>query len=448
LTYAATLASKSFRLAAALVAYFELEMKQFDVVNAFVNAKRDKAKSPVYCHLPDGFKDPGTCVEIDRALYGLRDSPALWYNDFVTKITGLGLKLSKEEPCLMYDEQRRVLVLFYVDDIVLLYHQRDARYAQVVIDGMKQSYELHELGDCHWFLGVRVIRDRAAKTLSLVHDTYIEKVASRFRLTEGTIPATPLPSVNFVKFDGTAPPARTKEFQEKVGSVLYTAIMIRPDVAFAASQMSHFLQNPSQIHLSAINWTIRYLFATRFLAIEYRARSETSSVASQDALVIASDTSFADDVETRRSSQGYTIQLFGGLIAWRAARQDTVTTSTTEAELLGLANVGKETVALQRLLKDIQLDLGEPWRIFCDNQQTIRLVVQEGGRVATKLRHVDIHNMWLRQEHQKSTFQVVYIPTNDMPADGLTKNLPRYKFEHFRSLLNLQDARSKIERLD
>jgi hypothetical protein len=52
-------------------------MKQFDVVNAFVNAKRDKVKSPVYYHLPDGFKDLGTYVKIDRALYGLRDSPVL-----------------------------------------------------------------------------------------------------------------------------------------------------------------------------------------------------------------------------------------------------------------------------------------------------------------------------------------------------------------------------------
>jgi hypothetical protein len=79
-------------------------MKQFDVVNTFVNAKRDKAKSPIYYHLPNRFKDPGTYIEINRALYRLRDSPALWYNDFVTKITRLGLKLSKEELCLMYDK--------------------------------------------------------------------------------------------------------------------------------------------------------------------------------------------------------------------------------------------------------------------------------------------------------------------------------------------------------
>jgi hypothetical protein len=56
LTYAATLAAKSFRLCYALVAKYDLEMKQFDVVNAFVNAVRKKDKDLVYCFLPPGFE--------------------------------------------------------------------------------------------------------------------------------------------------------------------------------------------------------------------------------------------------------------------------------------------------------------------------------------------------------------------------------------------------------
>jgi len=142
------------------------------------------------------------------------------------------------------------------------------------------------------------------------------------------------------------------------------------------------------------------------------------------------------------------MSLFGGMIAWRAARQTTVTTSTTEAELLGVGYVAKETMALKRFFKELCLHLDEPWNVFCDNTQTIRLIVGENMRISTKLRHVDIHNMWLRQEHAKGSFQVTYLPTNDMPADGLTKNLPRYKAEHFRALLNLQDVRGKIEKLE
>jgi hypothetical protein len=90
--------------------------------------------------------------------------------------------------------------------------------------------------------------------------------------------------------------------------VLYTAIMIRPDVAFTAAQLSRFLINPSEDHFAAVNWTIRYLFGTRFLGIIYSAELLDTS------LLIASDASFIDDKEIRHSSYGYTISLFGGLI--------------------------------------------------------------------------------------------------------------------------------------
>jgi hypothetical protein len=63
-------------------------------------------------------------------------------------------------------------------------------------------------------------------------------------------------------------------------------------------------------------------------------------------LIIALDASFADDKETRHSSYGYTISLFSGLIAWKAAKQNTVTTLTTEAEMKGVELTAKEVMGL------------------------------------------------------------------------------------------------------
>ncbi|RSL47581.1 hypothetical protein CEP51_015754, partial [Fusarium floridanum] len=62
---------------------------------------------------------------------------------------------------------------------------------------------------------------------------------------------------------------------------------------------------------------------------------------------------------------------------------------------------------------------------------SIRLVVEENQRITTKLRHVDVQNMWLKQEFKK--------------ADGLTKALSRSKFEHFRSMLNLVDIKREVD---
>lgn len=274
-------------------------------------------------------------------------------------------------------------------------------------------------------------------------------MAKRFGLCEGRVPATPLPQTELQTPSGvTAPKHRIKAFQERVGSILYSAIMVRPDLAFAASQLSRHLTNPSQDHLEAADWCIRYAYSTRYVAIRYGKPALPPEVqqGAPQAIIISSDASFADDPVTRRSSQGYLIQLFGGPVAWKASRQATVTTSTTEAELLALSETAKETIALQRFFEAIQLVLKTPFNIGCDNQQTIRLVVGNSERISTKLRHVDIHNLWLRQEHAKGQFQLTYLPTADMPADGLTKNLSRPKFEHFRSLLNLQDIRQAVEK--
>jgi hypothetical protein len=436
-TYAATLAAKSFRMAIAIAAQFDLEIKQFDVITAFLNASRE-GSTPVECELPEGFKQDGYCVELERALYGLRDSPLLWYKEFSSTLRKLGLIASTEEPCLFYDELRKIILVFYVDDILVMYHKENTGRANEVIAGLNEPYDLKVAGDISWFLGIKVTRDRAARKITLTHDSYIEKITTKYdQAGNAHIPAIPLPVGDLVKSAKQASKQEIKRYQERIGSILYTAIMLRPDVAFAASTLSKFLTNPGDQHFKAANQVLRYLYNTRFLGISYGDRS----VGAQ-ALLIAGDASFADDEETRRSSQGYVMMLFGGAIHWKAARQNTVTTSTTEAEMLALTLTAKELMALKRLFRDIQLDLGEPWRIYCDNQQAIRLVVGESERISTKLRHVDIHNLWARQEHSKGSFEVTYLPTDQMPADGLTKSLGRQAFERFRALLNLQFVRT------
>ena len=94
--------------------------------------------------------------------------------------------------------------------------------------------------------------------------------------------------------------------------------------------------------MKAVDQTIRYLYATRFLAIEYSA--------SDDILFIASDALFTDNPESRHSSQGYLMTLFGGLVVWKATKQNTILSSTTEAELRGVHAVTKKAYAIERLL--------------------------------------------------------------------------------------------------
>ncbi|KAI0993554.1 hypothetical protein K3495_g14630 [Podosphaera aphanis] len=67
-TYASTLASQTFRTMVSIASDFDLEMKQYDAVNAFQNAK---LPHPVYCECPKGYEKEESVMKANQAIYGL-----------------------------------------------------------------------------------------------------------------------------------------------------------------------------------------------------------------------------------------------------------------------------------------------------------------------------------------------------------------------------------------
>ena len=430
---AATLAAKTFRALMAIIAAFGLHAIQLDAVNAFTNSKVDET---VYCQCPEGFEQAELCLLLLLALYGLRRSPLLWLKEFSSTLIQLGLHQVPEEPCLYTNG--KIIVFFYVDDIVIL--GQDLDLIHQFKEELLQRYEMRDLGDLSWFLGIRIIRDWQQGKLWLCQDSYIEKIATSFHLESSKPVYSPLTQDELVPYDGQASPQDIYTYQRKVGSLQYTATITRPDIACTTSKLSEFLQNPGPRHQEAIDRAINYAYNSRHLAIEYSADTNEQNV-----FVCASDAAFGDDLISRRSTEGYLFQLFSGPIDWHSTRQKTVTTSSTEAELLALSHAAKETYWWKRLFKSIELDPGHQSSINCDNTQTIRLLTAESPQLTTKLRHVDIHNHWLRQEVQRKNIYINWIPTAKMPADGLTKALPRQKHETFVRLLGLVNIKDKLQ---
>ena len=231
----------------------------------------------------------------------------------------------------------------------------------------------------------------------------MEKVARRFELAEEargwpTTPLAPTVILRPATRDDELDEVGRLNYQAMVGSIIYASIMTRPDVAKAATVLSRFSHNPGRTHEMAAKHCIQYLYGTRFLALQ--------ADGSSNQFECFSDAAFADDPNDRKSSQGYLMQLFGLPIHWKAGRQDTVTTSSTEAELLALSSATKEQQALARLFQNIELDIYKGLRLLCDNLHTIRLLKEETARLHTKLKHVDIHRNWLRQEVQQQRIQL------------------------------------------
>ena len=141
--------------------------------------------------------------------------------------------------------------------------------------------------------------------------------------------------------------------------------------------------------------------------------------------------------------------MFGGPIDWKSRKQKTVTTSTTEAELLALQHAAKETIGWTHLFRAIGLDLEQPDNVMeCDNRQTVRLINMDKPVIKTNIRHIDVSRLWLRQEVQRRNINIIWVDNTKMEADGLTKPLPRAKHQQFLKHLNLHDIEHLVREED
>ena len=267
-----------------------------------------------------------------------------------------------QESCIMMKDG--IIVFYYVDDTVFCYHRSIEALAFRAIKHLCSVYTMNSLGEIEWFLGIRVIRDRSKRRLWLSQEAYIDKMANKFDVQlDKRLPDTPMISTYFKASETKASHQSIHAYQQRVGSALFAAIITRPDIAFAISKLSQFCINPSEEHHQAVMRVLEYLYGTKTLAIQYEEKPGNEI----QGFLCASDASFADNKD-RKSSQGYMMTLFGGPVAWKASKQATVTTSSTEAELLALSDTTKEAMYLIRLLEAIKIKIDHPLVIDCDNK--------------------------------------------------------------------------------
>ena len=308
-TYAATLAAKAFRTMMAIAAAWDMDLQQRDAKNAFANTDQPGV---VYCHAPEGYSRAAKIIVSRKALFGLKTSPLLWYNDFTNTLEKLGLQRIPGTPCVYHSEE--IHCLFFVDDIILAALKQFKQQLDTFDDQLAAHYEMHGTTELEWFLGIRVIRDRKRRMLWLNQASYMESLMTRYGLSKDRCPNTPLVAgVELVPNTGTATQAQIELYSSKVGSINFPATMTRPDVALTGSKLAQFMTNPSAQHMEQADRCIRYMYGTHYYALEYNGSDNQ-----HEAFECASDAPFADDSENRKSTAGWCFKLFGAAVDWRA----------------------------------------------------------------------------------------------------------------------------------
>ena len=278
---------------------------------------------------------------------------------------------------------------------------------------------------------MRITRDCKKKTISLDQTCYAEKVVKRFSQENCKPVSVPLPTGYNPRphSDQNSSNATLRSrYQSVIGSLLYIMLGTRPDISFAVIKMSQFSSNPTEEHLQKALYIVRYLSSSKELCIVYSGTGDSNG------LCAYSDTDWAGDVETSRSTTGYAIFLGNGIVSWLSRRQRRVTLSSTEAEYCGMTETAKQLRWIRNLYEELGFKLG-PLPLCVDNQGAIFLASNPAQEGRTK--HVRMTEHFIRESVEFGEIKLYYVPTDQQFADIFKKNLGKQKFEDGRKALRL-----------
>ncbi|KAJ9507131.1 hypothetical protein QJQ45_004864 [Haematococcus lacustris] len=408
----------------ATAAAWDMDLEHLDVKTAFLNGYLDEE---IYMKQPAGYEDGSARVcRLKRALYGLRQAPRAWHARLKAELEQLGFAASAADSCLftMVRGDSKVLLAVYVDDCLLAVSKGDAETMAWVKQQLAAVFDIHQLGSAERFLGMEIVRDRAAGRLVLSQERYAAAVVDRFGLADARPRATPLStSEQLVREGEVVLRMGEHSYAKLVGSLMHLAVCTRPDIAHAVGLCAKYMAAPTQQHWQALHGVLRYVASTV---------SHGLAFGGAEGLVGFCDADFAGDLDTRCSTTGFVFTMHGAAVSWSSRRQPTVAVSTTEAEYMAASAAAKEALWLRVLLADLSVGSAvEPVTIMCDNEAAITLIKHPIASARSK--HIDVLHHFVRERVARGELVFKYLASGANVADAMTKALPGVKYEFCKS---------------
>ncbi|CAI7762927.1 unnamed protein product, partial [Closterium sp. NIES-54] len=220
---------------------------------------------------------------------------------------------------------------------------------------LQKRHTCTDLGELTSYLGLRITRDRAQRTITLTQSHMVQQVLQRFGFTYSSPQSTPLPTGHSL----SAPPSDKSvelsgPYPEMVGCRMFLKTCTRPDLAYPLSLLASYVapDRHRKVHWDAAKW---------------------------------------------RSSQGYTFSLGSGSVSWRSTRSSSVLRSSCEAEIYAGAMAAQELRWLTYLLTDLGEAPRSPPVLYVDNKAMLALCQEH--RLEHRTKHI-VPRFFLARELQ------------------------------------------------
>ena len=165
-TFAPITKLNTIRLLLSLATNLDWPLHQFDIKNAFLNGE---LKEEVFMTLPPGFckeKEETRVCKLKKSLYGLKQSPRAWFDRFARVIKNQGYQQGQLDHTMFFKQSndgRMTILIVYVDDIILT---RDNIGEVERLKVLATKFEVKDLGQMWYFLGMKVTRSRKGISIS------------------------------------------------------------------------------------------------------------------------------------------------------------------------------------------------------------------------------------------------------------------------------------------
>ncbi|CAI7922812.1 unnamed protein product [Closterium sp. NIES-54] len=276
------------------------KLRQIDVANAFLYAPVD---AEIFVQLPHWSNtDPNQVCQLEKSLYGIKQAPRLWQQHLHARLIRIGfLQLPHDQG--MYRLRKGtnyILLIVYVDD--LLYIGSTDAITTWFEEELQQDLTLTVATTVTQYLGLNIQDGDNAIYLSA--KKYTHTIAKRFELTP-TVISTPYCYTNGNrKASALLKPAGIRDYQQKLGCLLFATVTCRSDLSYSASQLATYLKKPEAEHMLELDRALDYLINTPMIGLTYHKTGTTTPK-----LIGYVDADHAGDSDNRRSRTGYIYRL-------------------------------------------------------------------------------------------------------------------------------------------
>ncbi|KAK2066348.1 hypothetical protein P8C59_000177 [Phyllachora maydis] len=422
-TYASTSILPTWRILLAIGAVLDWEIEQADFIGAFLNSA---LREEIYMEIPKGLLD---LAASNKAIYKLLLKYG--YNPSTPNI----MKLSKALYRVFYNAKTCYFIVTYIDDCLFI--GPNIGYMTDLKKRLNKVYAIEDLGPAAYFLGVQIIRDRPNRRLWLNHQLQLEEDITSHLCNSMEI----------------------KLYQSLVGTAMYIMLLTRVDISFTVQWLSRSLNRPTKSHLNAAKNLFKYLNSTKEYSICFscngntvadlgpklsnssntttklsrdfhskegprpltttsttivdsrnsKGSSRTSIINSSLVPIGFSDSDFAGDKATSKSTYGYLYKLAGRPISWKTKRATTIALSTLEAETNGLTEAIPEVQWIIGLFSELHRPIDYPITLYGDNQGSI--TVANDPALHSRTKHTLLKFRYVREQVKAKIVTIIYLNT-------------------------------------